>query len=142
MKRLFFVFVSVTLTITSFAGKINSSSVPAAVRSAFSKNFSGVNDVKWEKEKGNYEANFKQANKTMSALFNEKGEWLETETGIKINDLPANVLSYISANYKGAKIKETAQIKKANGAMQYEAEVKGKDIIFDDRGNFIKEEKD
>lgn len=126
----------------AFGQKIASSKVPSAVQSAFSKAFTGIADAKWEKEKGNYEANFKQNGQKMSALFDANGAWLETETDIAINTLPATVVDYVNKNYKGEKIKEAAKLKMANGDNNYEAEVKGTDLIFDANGKFIKKVKD
>jgi hypothetical protein len=38
----------------------------------------------------------------------------------------------------GATIKEAARITDANGKTTYEAEVRGKDLIFDEKGNYLK----
>ena len=130
------------VSIATFAQKIDGSKVPATAQATFSKNFPGIKDVKWEKEKGNYEANFKQDDQKMSAVFDANGGLLETETGIAISDLPAGVAEYVAKNYKGEKIKEAAKLKMANGDTNYEAAVKGKDLIFDAKGNFIKAVKD
>ena len=43
---------------------------------------------------------------------------------------------------KGKNIKEGAKITKADGTVNYEAEVNGTDVIFDASGKFIKEAKD
>ena len=59
----------------------------------------------WKK---NYEANFKQEGKSMSALFDAKGNWMETETDIKVTQLPKVATDYVHAHYKNAKIKEAA----------------------------------
>jgi hypothetical protein len=45
-----------------------------------------------------------------------------------------NVKWEVEKNYKGATIKETAKSQKANGEINYEAEVNGKDLIFDSKG--------
>ena len=124
-----------------FAQKMDASKVPAPAQASFSKSFPGIKDAKWEKENGNYEANFKQDGKKMSALFDTNGAWLETETVIQVNELPANVADYIAKNYKGAKIREAAKLKMPNGDTNYEAEVNGKDLIFDANGKFIKAQK-
>ena len=39
------------------------------------------------------------------------------------------------------KIKEMAHILKPNGEIEYEAEVKGKDVLFDKDGKFLSKEK-
>jgi len=51
-------------------------------------------------------------------------------------------MEYVKAHYKGATAKEAAKITKADGTVNYEAEVSKKDVIFDAKGKFIKEEKD
>jgi uncharacterized membrane protein YkoI len=140
MKKVF-VICLMLIGVSAYAQRVNEAKVPAVVKDAFKKNFAGMT-AKWELEKGNYEANFKQNNQTLSALFDPQGKWLETETDIKISDLPAKVKSYVAQNYNGAKIKEAARIKKADGKINYEAEVKGKDLIFDEQGNFINAEKE
>jgi len=38
----------------------------------------------------------------------------------------------------GVKITEAGKVTDAKGRTQYEAEVKGKDMLFDEKGNFIK----
>jgi hypothetical protein len=122
------------------AQKIDASKVPAAVKTAFAKQYPGV-PVKWEKEDGKFEAGFKKDGNTMSALFEANGTMTESEMDIKVADLPAAVLSYVKDHYKGKSIKEGAKITKADGTVNYEAEVDGKDVIFDANGKFLKEMK-
>ena len=135
MKTLLFMLAAMT-TLSCFAQK----DVPAAVQESFKKNFPGVTVKKWEKEDGNFEANFSKGGKTMSATFDAKGEWMETETDIAISELPSAVTSYVKEHYSGATIKEAAMLKTPQGDI-YEAEVKGKDLLFDTNGKFLKEEK-
>jgi len=115
--------------------------VPAEVKTAFEKSFPNTTVKKWDKEDGNYEANFSKDGKSMSATYDAKGNWLETETDIDVKNLPAPVVSYIKEHYNGAAIKEAATLKTPEGN-RYEAEVKGKDILFDENGKFLKEEED
>lgn len=114
---------------------------PDMVKQAFAKNFPGA-IAKWEKEGAGYEANFKTAGHEMSAVFDANGTMTESETEITVSELPSTVLTYVKTNYKGVKINEAAKITKSNGEMNYEAEVKGKDLIFDANGKFLKEVKD
>lgn len=114
---------------------------PAVVTSSFSKNFPGVTVKEWDKEDNEYEANFTKDGKKMSASFTADGKLQETETDIKVTELPSSVTKYITANYNGATIKEAALIEK-DGSKMYEAEVKGKDLLFNVDGKFLKEEED
>lgn len=122
--------------------KFKQTEVPATVKNAFTQHFAGASKVKWEKEKSNYEVNFVQGGNEMSALFNSSGTLQETEMEIKAAQLPASVISYIQQHYKGNKIKEAARITKPNGEINYEAEVKGMDVLFDASGKFLKEVKE
>jgi hypothetical protein len=142
MKKLFFLSViSIVVSITVCGQKLDASKVPAAVKESFAKQFPGA-AAKWEKEGGKYEAGFKLDGNTMSALFEVTGTMTESEMDIKVHDLPASVLTYVQKHYKGKPIKEGAKITKADGTINYEAEVAGKDVIFDVTGKFLKEVKD
>lgn len=106
-------------------------SAPAAVREAFSKKFPGVSDADWDKENAQeWEAEFEQNGKDISANFRADGTWLETETEIQFADLPAPV----QATLKGKKVKEAARIERADGSTVFEAEVGRKDLLFDSAG--------
>ena len=142
MKKI--VLVPALIAVIGFSAsgqKIDASKVPAAAKAAFAKKYPGVT-AKWEKEDGKFEAGFKQDSKTMSVLFDAEGTMTESEMDIKVDDLPAAVLAYLKNHYKGKTVKEGAKITKADGTVNYEAEVDGKDIIFDSNGKFLKEVKD
>jgi hypothetical protein len=133
--------VSVGMFMTVNAQKLQTSKVPAAVKTSFSKQFPGASPS-WELEDGKYEASFKDKGHSMSALFDLKGMMTESEIAIKVDELPASVLAYVKQQYKSAPIKEAAKITKADGSINYEAEVNKKDVLFDANGKFIKESKD
>ncbi|MCW3117182.1 MAG: hypothetical protein JWM28_1264 [Chitinophagaceae bacterium] len=142
MKQLLILVLAITtLTVAACAQKLDASKVPAAVKTAFAKQYPGVT-AKWEKEKSNYEAGFKQNGTSISVLYDANGTMTESETDIKISDLPPTVLAYVKEHYKGKSIKEGAKITKADGTVNYEAEVNGKDVMFDADGKFLKEVKD
>ena len=124
------------------AQKVSDKEVPTVVKSALQKSYPNAKEIKWEKEKANYEAEFEVNETDYSLLMDVSGNILETEIEIKVDALPANAKDYISKNYAGQKIKETAKITDSKGVVTYEAEVKGKDLIFDKNGNFIKEVKE
>lgn len=142
MKKNLVLAVLVTaIGLSAGAQQIDASKVPAAVKTAFAKKYPDQ-PVKWEKENGQFEAGFKQNGKNSSALFTADGTMIESEMEIKVAELPAPVLAYVKTHYKGAVVKEGAKITKADGTVNYEAEVNSKDVIFDEKGNFIKEVKD
>ncbi len=142
MKKIIILLVVIAIAFQAKAQKLDASKVPAAVKEAFAKKYPKITSVKWEMEDGEYEASFKQDGKSMSTLQDSNGNITETEVDIKVADLPASVTSYVKQHYKGKAIKEGARITKANGEINYEAEVGGTDLIFDANGKFIKETKD
>ena len=138
MKKSIFVLLIITGCITiARAQNVKEAEVPSSVKAAFNKKYPDT-QAKWEKEKNNYEVTFTKDNKIMSAVIDKKGTIIETETDIPVSALPENVRSYLKVHYKSEKIKEAAKIVKANGEVNYEGEVNGKDVIFDNNGRFIK----
>lgn len=138
MKKLALMMVAGMISSFTFAQKLKENDVPTPVKTAFQKQYPNAEETKWEKEDGNYEAEFEIEEADYSVLIDASGNILETELEIGIEALPANLKDYVVKNYSGQKIKEAAKITDAKGIVTYEAEIKGKDLIFDSNGNFIK----
>lgn len=122
------------------AQKIKEADVPAAVKVTFEKQYPDIKSVKWEKEKGNYEAGFDLNKVETSLLMDEKGIILETESEIRVSELPKEVSDYITKTLPGKKIKEASRIVDPKGVVTFEAEVDKVDYIFDAKGNFVKKQ--
>ena len=124
------------------AQKINEADVPASVKSAFAKKYPGAKVEKWEKEGADYEAEFDLSQAESSAVFDVNGNFKGLEQEIKSSELPKAVTDYCAKTYAGYKLTEAAKITDSTGKVMYEAEMsKGKeefDVIFDDKGIFIK----
>ena len=115
--------------------------VPIAVKNALAKKYPEATHVTWEKENGNYEANWGgKSGEDNSVQFTSAGNFIEIVKAISVSELPANVSTYVKSNFKGAKITEAGKVTDAKGKLSYEAEVHGKDVIFDENGNFVKSE--
>lgn len=78
----------------------------------------------------------------MSVVIDKNGTIVETESDIPEIDLPKAAQDYMKKSYTGIKIEGAAKIVKANGDINYEAELHDKDILFDANGRFIKKVKD
>ena len=133
--------------IFSFAGfaawsqKIHASAVPTIVKHAFSNDHPGITP-EWEKEDGNFEASFKKNGHDMSCVIDNSGTILETETDIPVSELPQEAVSYLKTHYKGHGVKEASKIVKKGGEVNYEAQVKDRDVMFDVNGKYLKEIKE
>ncbi|HEY0579359.1 MAG TPA: PepSY-like domain-containing protein [Candidatus Nitrosocosmicus sp.] len=125
----------------SFAQHSKKIEVPSAVKSSLKAQYPEASNVTWEKEKGNYEANWGgKSGEDNSVMYTPAGDFIEIVKAIPVSQLPAPVIAYVKAHYKGVKITEAGKVTDAKGKLSYEAEVNHKDIIFDEKGNFVKAE--
>lgn len=138
--------------------------VPSKVNEAFAEKFPNARQVKWEKESAEeFEAEFTIDGTRMSANFDPRGNWKETEAEISHSDLPKAVQETLKSDYselRGTHIYKVTQpgktlyeVEVANdGAEEYEdheqeekEEVyeEGKNIhelVFDADGKLVKKE--
>src|SRR5882724_9864121 len=133
MKKMI-VLVAVMISFAAVAQKVQEKDVPAVVKSAFQKQYSKVAKAKWSKEGDKFEAEFEVNKEETSVVIDASGNITETETEIETNQLPKEVTEYLKSNYKGQSIREAAKITDAKGTITFEAEIKGKDLIFDSNG--------
>jgi hypothetical protein len=142
LTAILFALGSATFAQENEAGKEHIN-VPAAVKNANMQKYPESKNyhITWEKEKGNYEANWGgKDGEANSVQYTPSGSFIEIVKAIPVHDLPSNVIAYVKEHYK-AKVTEAGKVTDAKGNTSYEAEVKGKDIIFDQNGNFVKAEK-
>ena len=124
---------------TEGSEKIN---VPSVVKTALAKKYPSAKKVTWEKEKGNYEANWGgKSGEDHSAQFSPSGAFIEMVDAISVSSLPKNIAQYVASNYKGSKINEAGKVTDASGTETFEVELKKKTLIFDLKGNFLRVEK-
>ena len=127
------------ISVATMAQHVKSSAVPAPVTKGLMAKYPAATKVTWEKEKGNYEANWGgRSGEDMSVTFSPAGTFIEQVEAISVSSLPAAVAVYVKQHYKSAKISEAGKVTDAKGTKMFEAEVKGKDLVFDESGNFIK----
>lgn len=98
---------------------------PAEVQNAFKQKYPEAKAVKWEMENSSeWEAEFKMNGKEMSAGFDLKGNWQQTETEIKMSELPVAVSDAIKTQFMDYKASEPEKVEMANGEVAYELELK------------------
>ncbi len=142
MKKILLSVIALLLTTSiGFAQK----KAPAEVQKAFTEKFPDAKSIKWEKENDkNWEAEFKLAEKEMSAEFDANGNWLQTETSVSISDLPAGVMDAIKSTFEGYTADEAEMVETADGEVKYEVELKkGKEeleVLFSFDGSVLSRE--
>lgn len=139
MKKYLVIISLIVLTVSILAQEAK---MPQKVQAAFKKLYPNVTDVKWDKEGTNqFEAEFSLKGVKTSVVFDDEGELEETETAIKMDELPSTVVPYVTKNYEGYEITEAAKIVDDEGNVTYETEISdGKvkqDLLFDKDGNHL-----
>ena len=122
------------------APKSATATPPVAVKAAFAKQFPKSKALRWEKEGGNWEAEFIATKMQASAVFTPGGTFKEVERAVAPATLPAPVLAHLEEHYADQKITEAARIEDAAGTVTWEAEVGKKDVVFDAAGKFLRED--
>ncbi len=142
MKKTLTITTVIALAVGSLhAQGLKTKDVPPVVKEALTKKYPEATKVSWEKEKGNYEANWGgRSGEDNSVQFTPAGVFIEIVKAIPVADLPKNIAPYVKEHYNNAKIREAGKVTDAAGKTMYEAEIKGKDLVFDESGNFIKKD--
>lgn len=138
MKRIFLTLAIALATSLTFASCNADNRVPEPVKAAIKNLYPNISKLHWNSEaKGIWEAEFKNNGIQTSVTFDANGTMKEIENEITMSELPQAVQNYLKQNNLENKVKEIAKIVDANGVITYEAEVKNKDLIFDNQGNII-----
>src|SRR6476469_6674078 len=105
MKKLLIVISFLFPSFLYSFGQKEALKVPQAVKAAFQSKYPEAKHVTWEKEKGNYEANWGgKGGEDNSVMFTASAEFIEIVKAIPVSQLPAPIVPYVKLHYKGAKI--------------------------------------
>lgn len=116
---------------------------PKTLTAAFQQKFVGAGNVKWEKEnEKDYEAFFDMNGKKMSAIFNEQGQLLTTQTEIGLKGLPGIARMILQTRFIGWNISTAHKIDKPDGTSLFRANLdrRGtrKEVFLNKNGAIIK----
>jgi hypothetical protein len=139
MKTLIITLFAILISTFAMAQDLTQKEVPGIVKSTFLIKFPDATDAKWEKERDNYEVSFTYNKQPQLALLDSSGNLIQTEIKITKDQLPNSILPYVKVNYRRKKIREVAKVTDVNGKVFFEVEIYKKDLIFDHKGNFVKE---
>jgi hypothetical protein len=89
---------------TISASSLSQKNPPENIKKEFSKKYVSAQSIKWDnEEKNEWEAEFKMDGKKMSASFDNSAKWIESETEISENELPASVISTLKKDFQDYK---------------------------------------
>jgi hypothetical protein len=118
--------------------------VPAAVASAFESRFSGAEDIEWGKESDSeFEAEFTLNGKSMSANFDTGGKWLETESKVTGEELPAAVRSTLKSDFGMYQVSKAERLEKPGEPVTFEIKMEEggttTEVVLDETGKVVKQ---
>jgi len=119
-----------------------SDQTPTAVEKAFQEKYPGENDPDWRiDDHGNYECHFKKDGVKYRADFSPEGSWIETETSIKMKELPKAIRKAINRTYVLYTIAELEKVDHHSKGIFYDVEFKlkgkNKDVEFREDGTVL-----
>ena len=138
MKRyLFLIIVSLGLT-SVMAQSLQTAAIPKVVQDKVKSMYPGSTIKKWEKEGNDYEAGLVESGVPTSVVLDSRGTVKEIESRIQPELLPKEAQMHIAAQHPGKPIAEAAKIVFPSGKVLYEAEIGGKDYLYDAAGAPVK----
>lgn len=145
MKTLKILAAFLFVTGAAVAQDINEAEVPTAVKNAFNKEYSNVNNVEWEKEMENYNVEFDSNRMENEIWYNASGNVLKKESDIAEADLPSSVSKAIKSKYAEYRIDGIEKVWQ-NNATTYEVELENGNaelhVTFDENAKVVSERKD
>lgn len=122
--------------------KGSDSEVPQAVKAAFEVRFPDAKNVDWDKENDQeWEAEFSWKAHDYSSNFSNSGEWKETETEIKPDEVPADIMDLLNNEFPEYELEYSERVESPSG-MAYEFGIEvGEDeyeVLIDSQGKIEK----
>jgi hypothetical protein len=151
IKPFFILSVMVFVCIVAYAQRSNSVyntkedsiapiKVPNHILNSFKKKYPGIEPDFWLKDGIDYEAQFSQKGKIKTAEFDKRGQWLNAETILEVNDVPEKSIDYIRSQYPAYEPDIVILEESPMGKFITVGIVNDEDyqeLIFDTIGNFL-----
>lgn len=119
--------------------------VPEAVETRFTEMYPAAENVDWDEEQENFEAEFEVSERERTALFNAEGKLIRYTEKIEDRYLPAPALKALQQRYAGFKLDEAHRVQQDHNTL-YEVELERKEeemlLLFDEDGRLLKEQSD
>lgn len=122
--------------------QISFADIPLAIRAAFKKKFPSAEKVKWESGVGQFEAEFVMEDKTISAIFDDSGNLIETEEQIRMEDIPSHISQNLKNRIGDKKVRELKKVIRSRVMILYKLKIKNQEFLFDETGNQVVQQED
>lgn len=141
MKKLILMVAVVMISSLTFAQRVQENDVPVVVKTTIKERYPNAKNANWEREREHYKVNFKDRDQEHTVKIHSSGRIVETMMETDENAIPTNMKNYVANNYSNHKIRKAKKYTDANGHVTYETHVNGRDLVFDNNGNFLREKR-
>lgn len=99
---------------------LSNNSVPEDVLNNFQNKYVNVGTTEWSQTDSGYTASFKQEGKDYQAHFNKQGQWVNSQSSMKYDELPTEIKNSFSKNKLHKDSLESIQMNEiADGTKSY-----------------------
>jgi hypothetical protein len=136
---------SLIFSFAVFSQDFKEGELPPNVVTTFYDKYTPTSKVSWTKTADVFVATFKSGDQGIKASFTNDGNWTVTKYEIDYRELPIDVLTYITSNFRDVKIKESTIRESPLDSNRYYIVLKKDgiageaEIYFDMKGKFIKQ---
>ena len=145
MKHLFRTAVFLlTLSLGTASVQAQMRKIPSKVTDAFTAKYPDATGVEWRDKVSEFSVVFTSNGVKYDARYNGKGKWLNTESEVPIDNLPAPVKEGIEkSKYSDWEAEKAHRVDRPD-KVQYRVQVgksgvQKKNLIFDDKGKLLKD---
>lgn len=86
------------------------SQLPEAITTFLDEHFSGAQIAEVERENGRYEVDLYKDYRSFEVHFQSDGEWIRTQTDVRLSELPAVVREAVQTRYPAARMDDAKQV--------------------------------
>src|SRR5690606_41099480 len=128
------------------AQDLRTNEVPANLQSTFTKSFTNVKDVEWEKKGDVYKVEFEINRMDHDIWYDAQGNVIKSKIEISKSELPSAVVSAIKTKYADYKI-DSVEVLEEGGKKTYKVEIekgwtKERKLVLDASGEILSDMED
>lgn len=146
MKKLRIAALLLFATAAVSAQDLRTNEVPANLQSTFTKSFTNVKDVEWEKKGDYYKVEFEINRMDHDIWYDAQGNVIKSKIEISESELPSAVASAVKTKYADYKI-DSVEVLEEGGKKTYKVEIekgwtKERKLVLDASGEILSDMED
>ncbi|HTE25208.1 PepSY-like domain-containing protein [Flavitalea sp.] len=146
MKHLFpAVALVFAISLTAATTQAQIRKIPATVTDSFKEKYPDATGVEWRDKVSVFSAVFSKDGVSYEAKYNSKGEWLNTENEVAVDNLPSAVKEgFEKSKYAEWEIEKIHQIQLPEDNTQYrllvgKTDLQKKNLLYSSKGRLLKD---